>query len=118
LIDALTCAAALLDAPRTGTSVALAGVRSGITRGLVTAVLLAIARPAGPDRVTRDPAACAAWQRQYQNACVVPSGKLAHHDDPAAYDARRVLSAGCDAIAQRAAPACSARPFDSPGVGG
>ena len=106
MIDASTCSAALLDGPCTGTSVAPAGVRSLLAPGLVTTVLLAIARPAGPDRITHDPAACAGWQRQYQNACVVPSGKLAHHDDPAAYDARRVLSAGCDAIAKRAAVAC------------
>jgi hypothetical protein len=85
-------------------------MRSAVTGGLVAAVLLAIARPAGPERGARDPAACAAWQRQYQNACVVPSGKLARHDDAAAYDARRVLSAGCDAIASRATASCSSSP--------
>ena len=70
-------------------------------------IVLALATPAGPDHMVRDPAACAAWQRQYQNACVVPSGKLARRGADTAYDARRVLNAGCDAITQRAAGACS-----------
>ena len=82
-------------------------MHSLVTGGLVAGVLLAIATPAGPEHVARDPAACAAWQRQYHNACVVPSGKLARHDDAAVYDARRVLTAGCDAITSRAVAACS-----------
>ena len=82
-------------------------MHSLVTGGLVAGVLLALATPAGLDHMARDPAACAAWQRQYQNACTVPAGKLARHDDAAVYDARRVLNAGCDAITRRAATACS-----------
>jgi hypothetical protein len=96
-----------VDEQAAGMSVALAGVQSLVMAGLGVAVLLAVATPAGPDRVVRDPAACAAWRRQYDNGCVVPAGKLARHDDAAAYDARLVLSAGCDAITRRAATACS-----------
>jgi len=90
-----------------GMSVALGGMHSLLTGGLVAGVLLAVATPAGPDRVVRDPTACASWQRQYVSACVVPSGKLARRDEAAVYDARRVLNAGCDAITRRAAASCS-----------
>ena len=96
-----------VDVRLAGMSVALGRMHSLVRGGLVVSVLLAITTPAGPEHVVRDPAACAAWQRQYANGCVVPAGKLAHHDDAAGYDARRVLTAGCDAITRRAASACS-----------
>ena len=87
--------------------VAFGGMRSLVACGLFAGVVLAIATPAGPERVLRDPGACAAWQREYHAGCVVPSGQLPDHDDGAAYDARRVLRAGCQAITERATAACS-----------
>jgi len=88
-------------------------MRSLLACTLFGTVLLTIATPAGPERVVRDPAACASWQRQYQNGCVVPSGRLVERDGPATHDAGRVLRAGCAAITQRKTAACAALPPES-----
>jgi hypothetical protein len=69
---------------------------------LLAGVVIAAATPRHLASAVGDMPACRGWKREYQVACVVPLVKLGPRDDASAYDARRRLCNGCQAILARA----------------
>ena len=73
---------------------------------LVAGVMIAIATPRNFGSAVHETPACRSWKREFETACVVPLAKLGRHDDTSAYDARRGVCDGCQAILARANAAC------------